>query len=461
MNKNKFYKKLSSGIYYFSILLFIIGFNFSDHGSGGWTQQFLPSNLPGITDITFTDSLVGYAVTGVDSDNKSYIIKTSNSGDNWNVILQDSGGRAFTKVNFINSDTGFACTKWNSGSAKLYKTTNGGDIWFTLNNPPSGPSYLDLSVLSEDELWCTDNLAFDGGVYRTTNGGMSWQRKYYDISHGTDRIYMINSRIGFISDGDNSTSFLRKTTDAGDNWIEIPNGDGWYNITFQDSLIGWRALFQNVNFQKTTDGGSTWTTLITAVSGGNPTLGVTSFSILNDTIWGVNPSGNILYPNNQRRGVIFRSTNRGMNWGYQLPDTSINLSNYYFIDFFNNKYGWAYLNLFGGIQTVSGGDTITYPLTSINNTVTQVIDHYILLQNYPNPFNPSTKIKYKLNKSGFVNIKVFNILGKEIAVLINARQSAGEYGVSFDASNYPGGVYFYSLYVDNKIINTKKMILIR
>ena len=67
----------------------------------------------------------------------------------------------------------------------------------------------------------------------------------------------------------------------------------------------------------------------------------------------------------------------------------------------------------------------------------------------------------KLNKSGFVNIKVFNILGKEIEVLINARQSAGEYGVSFDASNYPGGVYFYSLYVDNKIIDTKKMILIR
>ena len=76
MNKNKFYKKLSSGIYYFSILLFIIGFNFSDHGSGGCPQLFLPSDLPGITDIAFTDSLKGYALTGVDSEHKAVIIKT-------------------------------------------------------------------------------------------------------------------------------------------------------------------------------------------------------------------------------------------------------------------------------------------------------------------------------------------------------------------------------------------------
>ena len=452
MNKNKFYTKLTSGIFYFSILLFIIAFNFSDNGNGGWTQQFLPSNLPGITDITFTDSLTGYAVTGVDAGNSSYIIKTTNGGDNWDINLTDSTGRNFTKVKFLDNNTGFAGTNYATGGGRLYKTTNGGDEWIILNNPNEYFSYDDISVLNEQEIWAARDLPFDGGVYRTTNGGLNWQRKYYDISQGADRIYMINSRIGFIADGNVTNSRLWKTSNAGNNW-SLLSGYGFYKMEFIDSLEGYKS---DGSLKHTIDGGLSWETIL-PIQQGNPPHVIRDFSLLNDTIWGVNPSGNILYPNNQFRGVIYRSTNRGMNWGYQLPDTSFRIPFFVFCDFVNKNVGWAY----SGVHTITGGDTITYPLTSINNTGTQVIDHYILSQNYPNPFNPTTKIKYQLNKSGFVNIKVFNILGKEIEVLINARQSAGEYDVSFDASNNPGGVYFYSLYVDNKIINTKKMILIR
>ncbi|HMS66103.1 MAG TPA: hypothetical protein PKD83_12730, partial [Ignavibacteria bacterium] len=89
-------EKLSSLIFYLSIFTFIIAFNFSDHGTGGWQQQFLPSNLPGITDITFTDSLTGFAVTAVDAGNRSYIIKTTNGGDNWDICFLDTQGRQFT-----------------------------------------------------------------------------------------------------------------------------------------------------------------------------------------------------------------------------------------------------------------------------------------------------------------------------------------------------------------------------
>jgi len=162
MNKNKFYTKLTSGIFYFSILLFIIAFNFSDNGSGGWTQQFLPSNLPGITDITFTDSLTGYAVTAVGAGNSSYIIKTSNGGDNWDISLTDSTGRNFTKVKFLDNYTGFAGTDYEVGGGRLYKTTNGGEEWNILNNPNQFFSYDDISVLNEQEIWAARDLAFDG-----------------------------------------------------------------------------------------------------------------------------------------------------------------------------------------------------------------------------------------------------------------------------------------------------------
>jgi len=84
-----------------------------------------------------------------------------------------------------------------------------------------------------------------------------------------------------------------------------------------------------------------------------------------------------------------------------------------------------------------------------------------LYQNYPNPFNPVTEIKYALAIAGNVNIKVFNTNGSEVADLVNSTQRAGVYSVSFDASKYSNGIFYYTLVVDNKIVATKKMILIK
>jgi hypothetical protein len=78
---------LSTLLLYFSILAFTVAFNFSDNRSGGWYQQFLPNiGNRSIVDITFTDSLNGYSITSTSSDT-SYILKTTNGGDNWNVNI--------------------------------------------------------------------------------------------------------------------------------------------------------------------------------------------------------------------------------------------------------------------------------------------------------------------------------------------------------------------------------------
>lgn len=82
-----------------------------------------------------------------------------------------------------------------------------------------------------------------------------------------------------------------------------------------------------------------------------------------------------------------------------------------------------------------------------------------LFQNYPNPFNPSTILSYQLPNSGLIVLKVYDILGKEIITLVNRKQQAGKYEISFDAKNLPSGVYFYKLKTkDNSI--TKKMLLL-
>jgi hypothetical protein len=83
---------------------------------------------------------------------------------------------------------------------------------------------------------------------------------------------------------------------------------------------------------------------------------------------------------------------------------------------------------------------------------------YGLEQNYPNPFNPVTQIKYSIVEDGMVTIKVFDLLGREIAILVNEEKSAGIYTVGFDASHLASGIYFYSI-TAGSFSQTKKMIL--
>lgn len=88
----------------------------------------------------------------------------------------------------------------------------------------------------------------------------------------------------------------------------------------------------------------------------------------------------------------------------------------------------------------------------------QIVNTYELFQNYPNPFNPSTRINYKVGESGLVQLKVFNVLGVEVASLVNEYKNAGEYLVDFNATKFSSGVYFYTLSVNN-FSQTRKMIL--
>ena len=85
---------------------------------------------------------------------------------------------------------------------------------------------------------------------------------------------------------------------------------------------------------------------------------------------------------------------------------------------------------------------------------------FALSQNYPNPFNPATTISYQVPSSGFVSLKVFDILGNEVATLVNEQKPAGKYQVDFNASSLTSGVYFYQLKTGSNIA-TKKMILLR
>jgi hypothetical protein len=99
------------------------------------------------------------------------------------------------------------------------------------------------------------------------------------------------------------------------------------------------------------------------------------------------------------------------------------------------------------------------PISGINSHNT-VPAKYSLSQNYPNPFNPETRINYSIQKAGMVSLVVYDMLGRQVASLVNDYKTAGSYIVEFNASNLSSGVYYYKL-ISGEFTDTKKMIVIK
>jgi hypothetical protein len=91
---------------------------------------------------------------------------------------------------------------------------------------------------------------------------------------------------------------------------------------------------------------------------------------------------------------------------------------------------------------------------------TTTVNSYLLSQNFPNPFNPSTQIVYHILSSGPVLLQVFDVLGRNVATLVNDTQQPGRYSISFNASSLPSGLYFYQLRTGT-VSETKRMMLLK
>ena len=104
--------------------------------------------------------------------------------------------------------------------------------------------------------------------------------------------------------------------------------------------------------------------------------------------------------------------------------------------------------------------TITLPITGIVENEVNLPLEYAIKQNYPNPFNPTSTINYSIPKNSFVTLKVFDLLGSEIATLVNNLQPQGNYDIEFDGNQLTSGIYFYRLQA-GEFVETKKMVLIK
>ena len=152
-------------------------------------------------------------------------------------------------------------------------------------------------------------------------------------------------------------------------------------------------------------------------------------------------------------GSLFKSVDGGYNW-QQINTGVTNL--FKKVQFINYDTGW-----------IVGTNGVILKTTNANNLVISNVEkteslpsEYSLSQNYPNPFNPSTTISFKIPKTDFVSLKIYDALGNEIKTIVNEIKTAGKFSVNFDGSNLPSGVYFYRLTSGN-FSKTKKLLLLK
>jgi hypothetical protein len=267
------------------------------------------------------------------------------------------------------------------------------------------------------------------------DGGESWTVQTSGTSENINGISFIDANTG-TAVGDNGT--ILRTTNGGINWVMQTSGitNLLVRVSFSDANTG-TAVGWGGTILRTTNGGENW---IKQSSGTLQNLYTVCFSDANNgTLVGA-------------IGTILHTTNGGENWVSQPGGTTYNINGVSFTDANTGTAVGSYGII---LRTTNGG--LTFVEEELLN---QMPSKFLLSQNYPNPFNPVTKIKYTVPQLSIVTIKVFDILGNEIEVLINEEKPAGIYEIKWNAANLSSGVYLYQLRAGN-FIKTNKMILLR
>jgi len=233
-----------------------------------------------------------------------------------------------------------------------------------------------------------------------------------------------------------SNSGVYLSTDYGQSWSQTSlNNKNVYSlaITGNNIFAGTYDISTPSGLYLSTNNGQNWT----------------QTALNNKEILSLAITGNIVFAGAWANGV-YLSTNSGVIWirknqGFnQIPSVKALFiaNNYIFAGTLGHSVWRSPLSDIIGVQSISS----------------EIPSSFSLSQNYPNPFNSMTKVKFQIANSGKVKITVFDILGKEVATLVNEPLQPGTYETTFDASNLSSGIYFYKLQTKN-FSETKKMTL--
>jgi len=420
-------------------ILFIV-LSINAFGQEGWSNQTPPSPYPGLLGVYALDSDSIWAV-----GEEGTIIHSNDGGVTWDSIPSGITESLFT-VEFINSDTGWVAGDDDRSASTLLRTTDGGLSWEAQSLSGGGaiPIY-DLDFI-EGLTGAPIRGFITGGLgytWRTENFGSTWESVRNQCENTFYSSYFVNNDSGwFVGTPSVQEPYtIMRTMDGGNTWQEQtnPTGQNLRGVCFGTDLRG-LAVGLVGTILYTTDGGANWEA--------RPNNGYRWESVFlteSGKAWAVGSDGNIAY-----------STDWGYSWESQESGVSVELWEVYFI---NDEEGWI---VGGGIgqpgvilHTTNGG-----VITDVNERNNDIVKKYELLQNYPNPFNPTTTIEFSLPKSEYVELRIYNILGNEVATLVSHKLNQSNHTYQFDGKNLASGIYYYQL-VAGDYREVKKMILLK
>jgi photosystem II stability/assembly factor-like uncharacterized protein len=453
----------------------------SANGGLTWTHVFDgPGDLPIPWSIHFSDSQHGWVV-----GQSGFMYSSIDGGLTWQQVSNGCGAQ-ITALEMLNTNFGMAVGE----NGYVFKTTNGGNWWdvqklevtgqiFGRDESLHGISVVDANVAV---------AAGPGGtVFRTLNGGLTWQSIGYPNLPGDFWIEdvkftdMNNGWIVGLDQGFGGDKSVYKTTDGGLTWTQ-PISDGAFMVAvdFPDALHGYIATLHS-SYRYTTDGGASWQSgnyppyfmtptvsdidfidanngwvvgwdgFVTHTSDGGATWANQDIGTITDHLFSVQ----VISPTEvwasgreadlSMNGVLYHSIDGGATWTREITTPY-------------PYWGYA-LAATPSRLWFAGYEGIIYTKDITTGIYSEQLQHALqALQAWPNPFNNSTSINYIVSNTADVKLTIFDMLGKEVAVLVNENKKGGMYKVSWNPAHVQPGIY-YCQFVEGKKAQTIKLIL--
>jgi hypothetical protein len=439
--------------------------------SGSYVHTTFTDDRAGNFDVYYKRSIDGGATFEADRQLTSDLSNSHNSaiavsGSNVCIVWYDSrdGNRElYYKVSNDNGDTWTADTRLTNNSGESWHpsvTVNGSIVqivWF--DDTPGNNEIFYKRSNDGGNTWSADlqlsNTAGSSKIPGIAVSGSVVHVCWYDSTAGNWEIYYKRSTDG----GTNWGADTRLTNNIYSSiYPTIAVSGSTVHIAWADNRNGPLSIF----YKRSTNGGLSWGSDIAMVKQNQysnlPSLAVNG-SIVHLVFQNLSNNADICYK---------KSTNGGASWGSgtwgtqvqltnnssasEIPSIAVAGSNLHVV-FRDDRDGNAemyYKRFIGSAASPMG-------LITINSGLPK---EYSLSQNYPNPFNPVTKINFNVPKQGFVTLKVYDVLGREVSTLVNEVQEPGSYSVDFNGASLTSGVYFYRL-ESNGYTDIKKMSLIK
>ena len=392
----------------------------------GKTWQYTNDGLSGCLVkalISFNDGILAGTIG-------NGIFRSTDSGITWNSVT--SGISALRIYSFFETNdilfagAGDAMTgEPRKGYAGIFRSTDNGINWTDVSNYWTNQSIHCFTRLGSN-LYAG---AAAYGVFCSTDSGITWNEGINNWQNGPVIALTVYDSIIFAGTTINGILY---STDEGTTWIHS-DFEGVYSLFSFDHVIYTGPM--DGGAYASADSGKSW------YPDGLEGLDVYTFAANNGNLFAGTSSGVFLRNNSTKEWIDVSQPGMPFEIRALATDTQS-------------------LFLGSGQGSVVWKRPLREMISSVGTSAAYVPGKFILEQNYPNPFNPATVIEYQIPGEDFVSLKVYDILGKEVATLINGVKRAGSYRFEFNAASLPSGVYFYRISTGNYTA-VKKMLLLR